>query len=60
MFLRSLVTPFGLVGMIAILITRFGWPGVLIFCVIVALIPIQVVVGKINSRYFQEINMYKD
>lgn len=48
----SIVAPFALAGIIAILVTRFGWPGILIFCVIGALIPIQVAVGKINSKYF--------
>jgi ABC-type transport system involved in cytochrome bd biosynthesis fused ATPase/permease subunit len=49
-FLVTFVTPLTLAGIIAILVTRFGWPGILIFCVVVAMLPIQLFVGKINGR----------
>jgi hypothetical protein len=48
----GMTAPFSLAGVIAILVTRFGWPGILIFCVILVLIPIQIALGKINSKYF--------
>lgn len=59
-FFRSLVAPLGLVGLIAILVSWFGWPGILPFCVVLALIPFQMLVGKINSEYFEEISIDKD
>ena len=54
------MAPFGLLGIVAILIVRFGWPGILILIVIAAFIPLQIMVGKINSSYIEEANIYKD
>ena len=48
-FFASTVAPFALVGILAILITRFGWPGVLVLAVILICVPIQGCVGKING-----------
>jgi hypothetical protein len=49
LFFTSLVAPFGLCGIIAILVTRFGWPGILNACVIIVLIPFQILIGKKNG-----------
>lgn len=54
------MAPLGLIGLIAILVTWFGWPGILPFCVILALIPFQMLVGKINSQYYEEASNDKD
>lgn len=56
----SFVAPLGLTGVIAILVTNYGWPGILPLCVIIVFIPIQILVGKINSKYFEQVNVYKD
>jgi len=55
-----MITPFALAGIIAILITRFGWPGILIAVVIIAILPLQIIVGKINGSIMQKVNVYKD
>jgi hypothetical protein len=39
----------GLAGIIAILITRFGWPGILNAIVILIVLPFQILVGKKNG-----------
>lgn len=52
MFFNALVAPLEFIGVIVILITWFGWPGIIIICVIAVLMPVQILVGKINSRYF--------
>jgi ATP-binding cassette subfamily C (CFTR/MRP) protein 4 len=56
----SLSSPLTMCGIMAILITRFGWPGVIIFGVTVAIIPFQVLVGKISGSLMQKLNVYKD
>ena len=52
--------PVATIGIIAILITRFGWPGIIIILVIIALLPFQFLVGKMNGLIVQKINVYKD
>jgi hypothetical protein len=42
--------PLSLIGTIAILVYRFGWPGVLVVVVIVLIFPLQILVGKINGK----------
>lgn len=59
-FFASMITPFALAGIIAILITRFGWPGILILCVIFFFLPFQILVSKMNSTIIQKVNIYKD
>lgn len=44
-----IVAPFGLAGVIAILFMRLGWPAFIIFGVIVAFFPLQILIGEINS-----------
>ena len=56
----SIVAPFALVGILAILITRFGWPGILVIVVILVFIPIQGCVGKINGQILAKVNVNKD
>lgn len=47
-------------GIIAILIVRFGWPGILIAVVIICVLPFQILVGKINGKLMERVNIYKD
>lgn len=55
-----MIAPFALAGIIAILITRFGWPGILILAVILMVLPFQILIGKINGSITQRVNVYKD
>lgn len=55
-----MITPFVLIGVIAILVTRFGWPGIISPIVTLILIPLQLFVGKINGSLLVEVNVYKD
>lgn len=55
-----MISPFALAGIIAILITRFGWPGILIAAVIIIILPFQTLVGKMNGTIMQKVNVYKD
>ena len=55
-----MVAPFGLAGVLAILINRFGWPGILILVFILILMPIQACIGKINGVFIQKVNLNKD
>ncbi len=59
-FFASLSSPFVVLGIIGILIYRFGWPGILPIAVIVVILPIQILVGKLNGNMTQKINVYKD
>lgn len=56
----SLMSPFAMIGAIAILVTRFGWPGILIVIVMIIIIPFQLLVGKINGKIIEKINASKD
>ena len=55
-----MIAPLALGGIIAILITRFGWPGILIAAVIIFFLPLQILVGKMNGNIMQKVNVYKD
>ena len=55
-----MIAPFALAGIIAILIVRFGWPGILIAAVIIVILPFQSLVGKFNGSVTQRVNVYKD
>lgn len=44
----------------AILIYRLGWHGIIIIFVIIAILPLQFIVGKINGIIIKNINIYKD
>ena len=48
-FFAALITPFALLGIVVILITRFGWPGIIIIGVILLLLPVQTCIGKYNG-----------
>jgi hypothetical protein len=58
--LYALVAPFTLVAAIAILVVRFGWPGLLIVFIIIFLVPFQAIVAKINGGYLEKVNVNKD
>lgn len=59
-FFAAFITPFALAGILAILITRLGWTGILIFVVIVVVTPIQICVGKLNGHLLEKVNINKD
>jgi hypothetical protein len=46
----ALVTPFAIIAILVILVTRLGWPGLLIPMVAIVLIPLQTYLGKINGN----------
>ena len=52
--------PFALVGISAILVSRLGWPGIIILLMIVLLTPLQIYVGKWNGLLLQKVNINKD
>ena len=60
MFFGAFSAPIIFVGVIAILITRLGWPGVICPLVIIVLIPVQILIGKMNGSILQDINVHKD
>ena len=60
MIFSSLVSPIAFIGVIIILTFRFGWPGVIIICVVLVIIPLQVLVSKINGNIISKINKNKD
>lgn len=55
-----MVAPIGLIGIIAILISRFGWPGILIAITIILIVPMQIMIGKLNSTIIKKANVHKD
>ena len=55
-----MIAPFAMAGIIAILMGRFGWPGMIILSVLVLFLPLQILVGKLNSTIVQKVNVYKD
>ena len=59
-FFASFVTPLTLLGTVAVLAMRFGWPGLIIFAVILGILPLQNWVGKMNGEIIQRININKD
>ncbi len=48
--MTALVTPLSIIAILAILVTRLGWPGILIPTVVIILIPLQIFLGKINGN----------
>ena len=48
-FFASVTSPLALPAAIAILIVRFGWPGIIIGLVILVMVPLQGCIGKING-----------
>lgn len=52
--------PFASAGIVAILVTRFGWPGVIPIGVILFFLPFQILVGKMNGNIIQKVNVNKD
>lgn len=59
-FFSSLVIPFALIGIWAILFNRFGWPGSLPIIVILIMMPIQAAVGNLNGSILSRVNQTKD
>ena len=59
-FFAATVAPFTLIGILAILVVRFGWPGLIVFIVILLFVPLQAFVGKINGETLTKANVNKD
>lgn len=59
-FLNALIAPLAFSGIIALLLTRFGWSGILILGFIVLIVPIQTLIAKINSTFVKKNNVNKD
>lgn len=49
-----------LVEIIVILVTRFGWPGIIPILVTLFFLPFQILIGKFNGRIIQKVNVNKD
>ena len=60
LFFSMLICPLVLVGVIAILVVRLGWPGVIPAIVTLILVPLQLYVGKVNGTILTEVNVFKD
>lgn len=58
--LAATVAPVGFIGTIIILISRFGWPGLLIAVIIMIIVPIQIMIGKMNSNILKKTYAHKD
>ena len=56
----SIIAPFAIIGIMIILYFRFGWPGMVIVAVLIAFLPIQILIGKINGNILQKVNIHKD
>lgn len=59
-FFAGMSTPIIVVGAIALLITRLGWVGIICPLVILLLIPLQLLIGRLNGVILEDINKYKD
>ena len=59
-FFAGMSTPIIVVGSIALLITRLGWVGIICPLVIILLIPLQLLIGRLNGVILEDINKYKD
>lgn len=59
-FITATLSPICLVGFMIILCIRFGWLGLIIVAVVLGFLPFQFILGKINGRIFQRINVNKD
>ena len=55
LFFSSMIAPLALMGIIGILVSRLGWPGIICLIVIIVLMPVQACIGQINGvgRAFQ-------
>lgn len=60
MFFSSLISPLAFAAILAILINRFGYPGLLIIGLTIMLVPLQALIGKMNSVIIRNANIYKD
>jgi hypothetical protein len=58
--LIAIVIPFALIGILSIIYLRFSWPGMLIVGVLIAFLPFQIILGKINGTILQKVNIHKD
>ena len=59
-FFAAIVSPLTFIGVIIILILRLGWPGIIPILVTICLVPLQLCVGKMNSRTLREVLAFKD
>ena len=47
-------------GVVGISVYRFGWPALILVVVFLVFVPLQVLVGKMNSLELEKINVDKD
>ena len=59
-FFPASSAPIVIIGAIVLLITRLGWYGVICPVFIIALLPIQILIGKLNGKFLKKINVFKD
>ena len=59
-FFSASATPIVVVGSIVLLILRLGWFGVICPVIIIAFIPLQLLVGRLNGGILENINIFKD
>ena len=55
-----MILPFGLVGVISILISRFGVTGLVAIGIVAIMFPIQAIIGCYNGKILEGVNIYKD
>ena len=56
----GMVVPFHLIGVLIILIFRFGWLGIVPPLFIIIMAPLQLCIGKINGNILRKVNIHKD
>ena len=59
-FFAGSVMPLVLIGVVVILVVKFGWPGIIPPVVVGILVPIQILIGKKMSDSLKKVNIYKD
>ena len=60
LFFSSMIAPLALMGIIGILVSRLGWPGIICLIVIIVLMPVQACIGQINGVVLEKVNVNKD
>jgi hypothetical protein len=59
-FFAALVFPIAFIGILAILIYRLSWPGIIGVIVPILVFPLQNYISKINGNLLQKVNVNKD
>ena len=53
-------TPIAVIGSTVLLILRLGWFGIICPVIIIAFMPLQLLVGRLNRGILENINIFKD